>query len=466
MQTIKNILDSKTWAQAVASIMSIAILLWLTWSALSAAPHADDFCYGMISHAQGILQNIIASYQAVNGRYASTLLVASLTNYPVLITHYLFLVPWAILLILAVTVYRFLHSIDVRGLGFYFLTMVFIVGCLHWWETILWLTGGVTYGVSFAILLLLFSQEIGWYGAYKTPHPSSVILVGLSSIILAGFNETVMVAHLGFLSCCLIGLLIKGRARSLLIIFIIIFLCALVGALIVKFAPGNLIRAQTYAPPNAIFSLFKSFLFLVDVSTIPLLVATGFFLCALHLFAVKPSRFLSKSLLWQLGVFFLLTTMSAIFTRVYAQGGLGPWRAQSLDYLLTAISGLFFALFLYEPNKSFPWRSSRWKSNVFTLLVVLILMAMHTNPDGKWWRSLVSMRMDAGYQNSLQPYLSRALSSPEKILIIPNYAHSDAYKKLGKPHTMFAGDFTSDPDDWTNKCFAQFYGLHTVRIED
>jgi hypothetical protein len=283
---------------------------------------------------------------------------------------------------------------------------------------------------------------------------------------LAGFNETVMVAHLGFLSCCLIGLLIKGRARSLIIIFVIIFLCALVGALIVKFAPGNTIRAQTYAPPNAIFALIKSFLFLVDVCTIPLLVAIGFFLCALHLFAVKPSRYLSKSLLWQLGVFFLLTTMSAIFTRVYVQGGLGPWRAQSLDYLLTAISALFFALFLYDLNKSFPWRNSRWKNNVFTLVGVIILMALHANPDGKWWRTLVSMRLDAGYQNALQPYLTKSLSSPGQVLLIPNYEHSVAYKKLGKPHTMFLRDFTSDPDDWTNKCFAQFYGLHSVRIED
>jgi hypothetical protein len=466
LQTIKNILDSKTWAQAVALIMSIAILLWLTWSATSAVPHADDFCYGMISHAQGILQNVIASYQAVNGRYASTLLVATLTNYPDLVTHYLFFVPWAILLILAITVHRFLHSIDVRGLGFYFLTMVFIVGCLHWWETILWLTGGVTYSVSFAILLWLFSQEIAWFGEYKKPNLLSIIFVGFSSIILAGFNETVMVAHLGFLSCCLFGLWIKGRARSLLIIFLVIFLCALVGALIVKFAPGNTIRAQTYAAPNAIFALIKSFLYLLDVGTIPLLVATGFFLCALHLFAVKPSRLLSKSLLWQLGVFFLLTTMSAIFTRVYAQGDLGPWRAQSLDYLLTAISALFFALFLYEPNKSFPWKSSHWKSNAFNLLAVLLLMALHTNPDGKWWRTLVSMRLDAGYQNSLQPYLTKALNSPGQVLLIPNYVNSDAYKKLGKPRTMFLRDFTSDPDDWTNKCFAQFYGLHSVRIED
>lgn len=466
LQTLKNTLDSKTWAQTIALIMSIATLFWLTLSALSAVPHADDFCYGMISHAQGILKNVIVSYQAVNGRYASTLLVATLTNYPVLVTHYLFLVPWTILLILAVTVHRLLHSIDVRGFGFYLLTMVFMVGCLHWWEAILWLTGGVTYGVSFAILLWLFSQEIGWFGEYKKPNPPSVIFVGFSSIILAGFNETVMVAHLGFLSCCLIGLWIKGRARSLLIVFAIIFLCALVGALIVKLAPGNTIRAQTYAPPNAIFALIKSLLYLVDVCTIPLIVATGFFLCTLHLFAVRPSRFLSKSLMWQLGIFFLLTTLSAIFTRVYAQGDLGPWRAQSLDYLLIAMSALFFALFLYEPNKGFPWRSSHWKSNAFTLIVVLILMALHANPDGKWWRSLVSMRLDAGYQNSLQPYLSKALSSPGQALVIPSYVHSDAYKKFGKPHTMFLRDFTSDPDDWTNKCFAQFYGLHSVRIED
>jgi hypothetical protein len=93
-------------------------------------------------------------------------------------------------------------------------------------------------------------------------------------------------------------------------------------------------------------------------------------------------------------------------------------------------------------------------------------MALHTNPDGKWWRTLVSMRLDAGYQNSLQPYLSKALNSPGQVLLIPNYVNSDAYKNLGKPRTMFLRDFTTDPDDWTNKCFAQFYGLQSVRIED
>ena len=98
------------------------------------------------------------------------------------------------------------------------------------------------------------------------------------------------------------------------------------------------------------------------------------------------------------------------------------------------------------------------------MAAVFILMGVHANPDGKWWRTLVSMRLDTGYQNFFQPNLVRALNSAGQELYIPNYEHSDGYRKMGKPRTMFLGDFTNDPENWTNKCFAGYYTLKSVKI--
>jgi hypothetical protein len=458
--------DINPFMQGVVGVFLAMIVAWLFLHAFDAVPHADDFCYGTQVNAHGILGNVISEYFRWGGRFASTFLVGVFVSSPLLISAHLYLAPLLVLILLGLSAGYFASHLGVKNKLFSLLFFTLLVGSLNWWETILWLTAGFTYGIASAILLFLLSQEIYWYCSNTLPKKTWLVCLGLLSLLLAGFNETIMVAHVSFLGLCTFGSLLQFDRRKLSSTFGILFICAFAGALVVALAPGNAVRASAFASPNLLIALFKSIFWLIESYFTVFLLAVMQFIAAMYLFRIQPKYSFSSRSLWDIAFFLLIGLIMAIFTRQYAQGSLGPLRAQSVDYFMTIIGAFICSLILYKPNINFPWKDSSWKNSVLASFIVMALLLIQHNPDGKFWRTLVQMRLDTGFHNFFQPYLLKALNNPGKDLVIQNYEHTEAHLKLGKPRTMFLGDFTSDSEDWTNKCFAAYYDLKSVKIAE
>lgn len=446
-------------------LLGAGLIGWMLLHTLDAVPHADDFCYGVHVLKEGVLGNVAREYTSWGGRFSSTLLIGAFAAHPLWMSAYLFVTPLVILALLALSSYWFIAQLGIKSKAITLLFFIALVAGLHWWEVILWLTGGITYGVSLAIILYLVAYEINWYTQLRLPSLRQAAFLGALCLVLAGFNETIMVAHVAFLACCFFGCAFHQRSRPTLYAFGILLACALTGALIVALAPGNAIRASSFTGSGILIAPVKSVLWLIDQCGVALIVGALFFWCALHLFATPFKTPWNRSISWELVLFFSISTAAAIFTREYSQGGLGPWRAQSVDFFITTISSFFLALIFYEPNSTSKWFSNFTMQTILLSLGVIICLALHPSPDSKWWRTVVQMRLDSGFVKHFQIYLLQAYQHPGQSLLIPNYENTEAHRRWGKPRTMFLGDFTSDPHDWTNQCFSNYYQLPEMRIE-
>lgn len=451
-------------AQTVIVLLSIALVSWMVWHAFDAVPHADDFCYGVQVLKDGVLGNVFHEYTRWGGRFSSTLLIGFFAAQPLWMSAYLYVVALFILALMALSSSYFLSRLGFQSKALTLLFFIALVAGVYWWEVILWLTGGITYGIGLALLLYALTREITWYTQLRAPTAWQAFALGLLSIVLAGFNETVMVAHVGFLACCLLGCAYHRRSRALLLGFGIVLACALLGALVVALAPGNAVRAGSFAGSGMLLAPIKSVLWFIEQCGMALVVGALFFWCALHLFEVSYKSAWNVGISWELVLFLCISTTAAIFTREYSQGGLGPWRAQSVDFFITTINSFLLALIFYQPNTSSKWFSNFTLQTLMLSLGVIIFLALHPNPDSKWWRTVVQMRLDTGFARHFQSYLMQAYQNPGKDLLISNYENTQAHQRLGKPRTMFMGDFTNDPKDWTNQCFANYYQLPEMRI--
>ena len=446
-------------------LLAIGLIGWMLWHTLDAVPHADDFCYGVQVLRDGVLGGVVHEYTRWGGRFSSTLLIGAFARQPLWMSAYLYLVPIFILSLIALASTFFISRLGFKSKSLTLLFFIALVAGVYWWEVILWLSGGITYGISLAILLCLLTYEITWYTQLRTPTLWQASLLGLVSIVLAGFNETVMVAHVGFLACCLLGCAYHRRSRALLLCFSILLTCALLGALIVALAPGNVIRAGSFAGNGLVIAPIKSLLWFIEQCGTALIIGALFFWCVLHLFSVKFKASWNLSISWELVLFLSISTTAAIFTREYSQGGLGPWRAQSVDFFITTINSFLLALIFYQSNTTSKWFTNFTAQTLILGFGVIIFLALHPNPDSKWWRTVVQMRLDTGFARHFQGYLMQAYQNPGKPVLMSNYENTEAHQRWGKPRTMFMGDFTSDPQDWTNQCFANYYRLPEMRIE-
>lgn len=444
------------------------MVVWFLYHTHTAVPHGDDFCYGIKVDEHGVLGAVWNEYVQWGGRFSSALLVSLAMQDATLITHYIWVIPFLILIVIGVSIRLFSIDLGITSVPITLALYVAVIASINWWESILWVTGGITYGLSFALFLFVLGAEIKVFISQEASHFSSIqrLLLGLLSIVLAGFNEVVAVSHLVFLALCLIGLLYKRADKSAFQIYGWLFFCALIGLLIVKFAPGNDVRMTFLSKQMIITSAIKSFLLFFDQCLVAMIVSTLFFSSIFCLFHFSNTRIMGNANIRPLVLFIPLSTMAAIFVRIYTGGSMGPLRAQSIDFILSAVEGLLIALLLYKPNTSGANSLEKIAKDSISFVLALSLILIFPTPDGKWWYTLRQQFADTHYQQFLQPYLVEAFNHPGSFVSIPRFDTHELKPGQRRPRTIWDGDLTNDPADWTNQCFTKFYRLRGMQIID
>ena len=453
--------------QALFLITLLGMVVWFLYHTHTAVPHGDDFCYGLKVSEHGVWGTVWNEYLQWGGRFTSAALISLAMQGGALITYYVWIIPLLILLTLFVSVYLFTRRLGITSLPIVLALYVALVASINWWESLLWLTGGITYGLSFALFLVLLGVEIHLFASKgnNTPSALKIALYGLLSIVLAGFNEVIAVMHVTLLGLCLIMLLRTKMDKAIVQIFIFLLACAFIGLLIVNFAPGNDVRMTFLSKQMLVSSLIKSFLLFFDQCMVAIIISTLFFGSVMHLFHfTMPKMELTQIRPW---VWMIpLSIMAAVFVRMYTGGSLGPLRAQSIDFVLSTVEGFLLALLWYQPSMKALADVSPLGKGTICFVLALTLIALFPSPDGKWWYTLRQQYADMRYQQFLQPYLEQSFKNPDSFVTIPRFDTHALKPGQRRPRTIWDGDFTNDPQDWTNQCFSKFYRLRGMQVVD
>jgi hypothetical protein len=453
--------------QALLLLTLLGMVAWFLYHTHTAVPHGDDFCYGIKVSEHGVLGAVWNEYIQWGGRFTSATLISIAMQGRSLITYNVWIIPLLILLALYVSVHLFTKRLGITSWTLVLALYVALVASINWWESLLWLSGGITYGLSFVLFLVLLGFEIHLFISKGGSIPSvfKITLYGLLSVVLAGFNEVIAVTHFALLGLCLIVLLQTKMDKARVQIFIFLLACAFIGLLIVNFAPGNDVRMTFLSKQMLVSSLIKSFLLFFDQCMVAIIISMLFFGSIMHLFRFSmPTVELTQIRPWVLMI--PLSIMAAIFVRMYTGGSLGPLRAQSIDFVLSTVEGLLLALLCYQPSTKALAGVSPLAKDTICFVLALILIALFPSPDGKWWYTLRQQYADTRYQQFLQPYLEQSSKNPDSFVTIPRFDTHELKPGQRRPRTIWDGDFTNNPQDWTNQCFSKFYRLRGMQVVD
>jgi hypothetical protein len=452
----------------VVLLLACTILFWICVQALFAVPQADDFCYGDRAIRLGILNSVFREYMTWGGRYTSTLLMSSIFSYSKVITEYYYIGPIIILIANFFASRYILSSIGIRNHLFLIVFFTILVSSYSLTESVYWMSGGVTYGLGSALFISIIAAEISLVRHASSPTLSRVTIIAFASIILAGFNETIMVAHVSLLACLFILCAIFDK--KLFKPMGIILSAAISGAVIVASAPGNSVRASHFREPDLFSALVRS-LYWVTTNYLYLFLLTTILLCCALILLVKNKKeevtpiLVPWVLIW-ISLFF--TLWASAFTRFYAQGRQSAERTFTVDCAIITILSLLIALYLYQKI----WRHNSHRSLSpprLVLLTGLFALALILRPvTDRFIPTELSKNITKAVE--LNRYMNNRFriinSSNAEYIVLPELKSMKRElksKKRGATITFFS-DIVADPKDWRNQCFADYFNLKRVSL--
>jgi len=449
------------FARKFVLLCVLLVLAWIVAQGYYAVASADDFCFGAKAH-DGIFNTIVNDYLGWDGRYSSTFFITWFVSYKILLTKYYFVCPLVILAANLAASKHFLKKTGVDSHAFALIFFVLYIASFSLRETVFWLSGGFTYGLAAALFISLIGEEFALFSATTAPAKIRILILSLGAFFLAGFNETVMVAHIALLGGLLYGHFLRSRKISVPITAIM--LCAIIGAIIVYLAPGNAIRSEHFPPHNVIPAAIKAFFWVFWRYAIFFLPTCIVLYSALILFApaIKREASLFATKIYSLSLF--LALWGSAFTRFYSKVSSGPERTHTIDYAVVTLLAFIAAWHCYRKRRDDISHALQWLHEIKLLPHLYIFLT------GTFLLFMIRPVMDPliiktalhdiNYASALHKYMAtRFHSLPEsgELVQLPD----DPDKS--KPITYF-DDITPDPDNWRNICFANNFGLGKVQL--
>jgi hypothetical protein len=427
------------------------------WNAVLAIPAVDDFCYGAGAHERGVIQNVVIEYFTWGGRYSAAFLISAFAGADTLLFHYYYLVPLTILALNLLAVRHFLSSVDLKTKTILLLFFVILMTTFRMRESLFWLSGGATYGVSCAIFLTLIAEEWRIFTGAVQLRWKRTLVLSIASILLVSFNEAVMLAHVTLLFPLVVVAVATKNNRAVAWILA----ATIVGTLISGLAPGNFLRAGlTPHNTNVLVAAWVSFKLLAIKYALPTLVSILMFRCLLWFCRVRRDFAFTRNQAFAFCLFLLLALWASIFARAYALNELGPERARTIDFLLVNLIGFFVATQLYQRSRA---RSENQSRPVLAGLISCALVATIAGavfaPQQTWRPLLDGMQESVRLRDLITARLNLAGSARGQALVV------DAYIQDQKPITFF-NDIKEDPKQWENSCFAKYFDLKEVRTRN
>lgn len=441
-----------TGCKGWALIYSALLFVWVVGLACFAIPSADDFHYGDLGKRLGVWEAVSYEYTNWNGRFfATTLMTGFLGNRFLFLDAYYFC-PFFIIALHIITVYFFLRSWQLFSTGFYFLFTALLLSSYYLSETLYWVSGGFTYGTSAAFLIFLTGEFFAVF--WRLPDTRRRIIIGFMCIVLAGCNETAMIAQLVLLS--LLGayaLVLRNRAAALTIGLFLLF--AIIGGIIVALAPGNTVRAGKLPARDIGKAIVQIWPFIYTRYTAYLIFLVGIMFGALALFSPKNRPFLQRSMLCVFAFVLITTVFCSVFTRYYCSS-YNPGRSFAVDYALISILGIVLALLLHSfiPTQ---WIATPWYQ-IFAALIVCVCIPFRP-VDGF---SIFTIAPQLENAKILRDYMEERFANVSKApkggqVFLPDYPEK-YYNKT------FFNDISANATDWKNKAFCEYFELSKATL--
>lgn len=445
-------LSAAKWAMFAALLV---IFGWLINLSLYAVPAFDDFFYGNVTRTRGLFGGLWAEYVRWNGRFMATFLILVTTPNAAFLTQYYYIVP---LSIIAATLYscrQLMLSMGLENLLFSFAFAVFLITSYSLQESVFWLSGGLTYGLGNALFIWLLAEYCTIF--FGTKKSASTYITCLFAFLLSGFNETIMVVHLMVLVPFVIfSYLNRNRpaARS----FILFFVCASIGALIVYLSPGNTYRASFLGKRNLYAAIENSFRFLTHDRQYPsyLYYSSGLILSCLLLFNPIPKFAIRTKYVIMACAYILVMLFAGIFVRYYF-ANYNPARAFAVDYILLMIMATLLSVWLYNFDPKF---SARNQILAVAISIAIFTVAIQKRP---------TLNMDPG---SMIFKLNMARENKRyndfRFAILRQYPQNSYVSFPDYPNKTWAitqfTDITNNPVHHINLAFASYFGMSGVRV--
>lgn len=323
-------------------------------------------------------------------------------------------------------------------------------------DTFYWFAG--TSSHLLPICLILISAALYLRGLKLlngSMRPVSVIIVTIVSFIVSGSNETLAVQWIFTLAFVILYQKAINERWEKVLFAPLTF--AIVGFVILYFAPGNAVRAKELKGGHDILLLLVKPWGLVAETTIRYI---SFSLLA-ALIAVFPKlkdaqenlseKIKSKNSVWLLNLFglglFLLTFVPSVWT----MGGLPPRRVLNNTYLLFLLYGTFLIILSAHKMKFLERWSSRFSGSKLNIVFGVSLIVFFNNFYA--WKDLINLPK---YTESVRKRDVIVTSGQGKDVILTPLAYF--------PTTFFYEDITVKTDDYRNIVFAEFYKLKSVAL--
>jgi hypothetical protein len=440
---------------------------------------ADDFCTAGSLKELGFLQSQAFWYETWSGRYAFTFVINIIES----------LGPWTAMLMPAVIILAWISGLALffRGLarrfklemdsGAYLLITALIVfgilsGVGNPYQSIYWLTGVVTYSLP----LVLVTIFLAWLlrRNKNERHSGDLALPGALALVIAfvigGFSETYVAVQItlftGLLASQLI--LLGNSERYKIFILSAALLGSVIAMVVIIVAPGNAMRAGIMPDrPDLLtlldrtwldFKIFTSrilnqeFWTLALISSIPALTIIA---CGVtdRDFWNKSRRQIFLSLLG-LPVFTVLLVLASIMPYEYGISSFPDDRVLVISRaaLYTSIAiwsagvGVFIKTFLGIPDRPLEFVG---------LIGLLLILGMGM------FVSLGEIRSSLDNRGRLTQFAESWDERHEKLTSIEN-PDDRAVEARSLTHMGGLAEIGYDPDEWINRCVAQYYGLEQV----
>ncbi|WP_211462603.1 DUF6056 family protein [Collimonas silvisoli] len=453
-----DISDERLTYFARSGVLAIGaiFLLWIFWNAFHAIPSADDFCYGFGARSRGVFQNVVTEYLTWGGRYTPAFLIGAFAvSDQVLLRHY-YVVP---LLILALNFMAARHFLSVAGIksgAFVLLFFVMLMATFRMRESLFWLAGGATYGVSCALFLTLIAEELRIFRGNLVISKKRIALLSLASVFLASFNETVMLAHIALLFPLTIYCISQKANKA--VVFILV--AAIIGAIISAAAPGNFLRAATMPQHiNVLLAAWSALRLILLKYVASFLVSLLLFYCFFAIIRPRKEIEFSRRFIFGFSTFLFLALWASIFARTFVLNDLGPERARTIDYMLVNVLAFLIATHLHTQRRAINMakRKSVMAGTLFVGTVALIMSFIFL-PNHTWRPIVTGIAASAELKSVMSARFDAAKQAKGKVL------EAAGYTKEPKPITFF-NEIKTNPKEWENVCFAQYFELTEVRLK-
>lgn len=478
---IATITPPKSKFMATIALLSVLPFLIL---GLFTIPSADDIFYHNYGKDKTLIEFSVHHYNTWTGRYFSNLMMSinpfSLTSndglyplmtYSVQILFFLcaFFFLKTLLEIFKNTLSPFqqkeLFQNTNLNLVSGFILLLWIALFFHKMprptDSLYWFAGSSSHLIAESFLLLGTGLYLKSFSLSKWGQINCFLLISILTIAICGSNETLMLQWIFLMAFSFVfeKAVLKRFNFKILLPLALSFLCFAV----VFFAPGNKIRAANlHGGHDVLLLLIKPWGLIIETAlrylsfnllillfwSLPILKQINNYLPAF--LKEKKSKVLF-SLFW-LGLFALTFVPS-----VWTMGGLPPRRVLNNTYFMILFLS-FFILLLHIQHWTFlnRWKekwdhyfSFRWQKIVFTFSFLLLFNNFFA------WKDLIFIPK---FLNSLheREKIIKDIANQETELLLPPLDYF--------PSTIFYEDITTDPLDYRNIVFAEFYKLKSVKL--